>query len=168
MLDDELARLPEGADLPGETAFKLYDTYGFPLDLTQDALRETGRGVNTEAFDSAMEAQKAKARASWVGSGEQADAAIWFDIADKHGATEFLGYTDLVAEAEILALVEGTDRVAEAGQGAEVQVVLNQTPFYAEAGGQVGDTGTIEPDEATVSLPSGARRSAPTTPPRTC
>ncbi len=152
MLDDELAKLPEDADLPGETAFKLYDTYGFPLDLTQDALREKGRGVNTEAFDSAMEAQKAQARASWVGSGEQADAAIWFDIADRHGATEFLGYTELTAEAEILALVEGTDRVAESGQGAEVQVVLNQTPFYAEAGGQVGDTGTIETEEATVRV----------------
>ncbi len=152
MLDEELARLPEGADLPGETAFKLYDTYGFPLDLTQDALREKGRGVNTEAFDSAMDEQKAKARASWVGSGEQADAAIWFDVADKHGITEFLGYTDLAAEAEILAVVEGTARVAEAGKGAEVQVVLNQTPFYAEAGGQVGDTGTIEAGEAAIRV----------------
>ncbi len=152
MLDDELAALPDGTDLPGETAFKLYDTYGFPLDLTQDALREKGRGVNTEGFDSAMEAQKAKARASWVGSGEQADATVWFDVADRHGLTEFLGYADLTAEAEILAIVEGTGRVAEAGQAREVQIALNQTPFYAEAGGQVGDTGTIHAGDATLRV----------------
>ncbi len=152
MLDEEVARLPEGADLPGETAFRLYDTYGFPLDLTQDALREKGRGINTEGFTSAMSAQKAQARASWVGSGEMADAAIWFDIADRHGVTEFLGYEDLRAEGEVLALVTGTERVTEAGEGQEVQVVLNQTPFYAEAGGQVGDSGTIETDGATVTV----------------
>ncbi|SPJ22854.1 alanine--tRNA ligase [Palleronia abyssalis] len=152
LLDEELGRLPEGTDLPGETAFKLYDTFGFPLDLTQDALREKGRGVNTEGFDSAMAQQKAQARASWVGSGEQADAAIWFDVADKHGQTEFLGYTDLEAEGEILAVVAGTDRTGSGEAGTDVQVVVNQTPFYAEAGGQVGDTGTIETQDAVLQV----------------
>ncbi|CAM4368644.1 alanine--tRNA ligase [Palleronia rufa] len=152
LLDDELTRLPEGTDLPGETAFKLYDTFGFPLDLTQDALREKGIGVNTESFDSAMAAQKAQARASWVGSGEQADAAVWFDVADRHGMTEFLGYADLVAEAQVLAIVVGGERVAQAAAGTDVQVVTNQTPFYAEAGGQVGDAGTIETDGARIEV----------------
>ena len=107
LLDDELARLPEGADLPGEAAFKLYDTYGFPLDLTQDALREQGRSVDTAGFDAAMAEQKAKARAAWAGSGESKDAAIWYELAEKHGATEFLGYDTEEAEGQILALVEG-------------------------------------------------------------
>ncbi len=152
MLDDEVARLPEGADLAGETAFRLYDTYGFPLDLTQDALRERGRGVNTEGFESAMAAQKAKARASWAGSGEQADAAIWFDVAEERGPTEFLGYEHLEAEAEIIALASGTERVKTAAEGADMSLAVNQTPFYAEAGGQVGDTGTIETSGGTVEV----------------
>ena len=152
MLDEEAARLPEGESLAGETAFKLYDTYGFPLDLTQDALRERGRGVNTEGFDSAMAAQKAKARASWAGSGEQADAAIWFDVAEERGTTEFLGYEHLAAEAEVIALASDGERVKEAAEGADIQLVVNQTPFYAEAGGQVGDTGRIETAEATVEI----------------
>ncbi|KAF0675023.1 alanine--tRNA ligase [Profundibacterium mesophilum] len=143
MLDDELAQLPEGAELPGETAFKLYDTYGFPLDLTQDALREKGRGVNTESFTTAMDAQKAKARAAWSGSGEQADATIWFDIAERHGVTEFLGYETGEAEGQVLAIIRDGAPTEEAGTGDSVQVVTNQTPFYAEAGGQVGDTGSI-------------------------
>ncbi|HHC30180.1 MAG TPA: alanine--tRNA ligase, partial [Rhodobacterales bacterium] len=100
LLDDELAALPEDTDLPGETAFKLYDTYGFPLDLTQDALREKGRGVDTEGFDAAMAEQKAKARAAWAGSGEAADAAIWFDIAEDKGVSEFLGYDTEQAEGQ--------------------------------------------------------------------
>ncbi|SHJ16186.1 alanine--tRNA ligase [Wenxinia saemankumensis] len=141
LLDDEMAGLPEDQDLPGETAFKLYDTYGFPLDLTQDALRERGRGVNTEGFTSAMAEQKAKARAAWTGSGEVADQAHWYDIADRHGVTEFLGYETEEAEGQILALVQGNDGV-ESATG-DVQIVVNQTPFYAEAGGQVGDAGTI-------------------------
>ncbi|TDL83687.1 alanine--tRNA ligase [Palleronia sediminis] len=152
LLDDEVARLPDGTDLPGETAFKLYDTYGFPLDLTQDALREKGRGVNTESFDSAMAAQKAKARAAWVGSGETADAAIWYDVAEAHGITEFLGYDTLEAEASVLAIVVGADRVARAESGASVQIAVNQTPFYAEAGGQVGDTGSLATGDATVEI----------------
>ncbi|TRD15709.1 alanine--tRNA ligase [Palleronia caenipelagi] len=152
LLDDELSYLPEGHDLPGETAFKLYDTFGFPLDLTQDALRERGRGVNTQGFDSAMEAQKAQARASWVGSGEQANSAIWFELADAHGMTEFLGYDELTAEGSVLALVSGGARVSDAAEGANVQIVVNQTPFYAESGGQVGDSGIIESDSARVQV----------------
>ena len=143
LLDDELARLPEGADLPGEAAFKLYDTFGFPLDLTQDALREKGRAVQTEGFDAAMAEQKRMARAAWSGSGEAADATIWFELAEKHGVTEFLGYDTEEAEGQITALViDGTD-TAEAGEGAKVAIVVNQSPFYAESGGQVGDHGLI-------------------------
>ena len=134
LLDDELSDLPEGADLPGAAAFKLYDTFGFPLDLTQDALREKGRAVDLGGFEAAMAAQKAKARAAWTGTGEAADAAIWFDLAEKHGVTEFLGYETEKAEGQVLAVVP---------VGAQLQIVLNQTPFYAESGGQVGDTGTL-------------------------
>jgi len=151
LLDDELASLPEGAALPGEAAFKLYDTYGFPLDLTQDALREKGRTVETEGFDAAMAEQKAKARASWAGSGEAKDATIWYDIAEKQGVTEFLGYDTETAEGQIVALVADGGEVAEA-RGA-VSIVVNQTPFYAESGGQVGDQGIIrtETGEARVT-----------------
>ncbi|AGT09605.1 alanine--tRNA ligase [Paracoccus aminophilus] len=144
LLDDELAKLPEGANLPGEAAFKLYDTYGFPLDLTQDALREKGRAVDTAGFDSAMAEQKAKARAAWSGSGETADATIWFDLAEKHGASEFLGYDTEVAEGQILSLVQEGAGVEAATEGQTVQIVVNQTPFYAESGGQIGDTGLIK------------------------
>ncbi len=141
LLDEVLVDLPEGERLPGETAFRLYDTYGFPLDLTQDALRERAREVDTEGFDSAMEAQKARARANWSGSGEAANAAIWFDLSEKCGVTEFLGYDTETAEGQITALVlEGADVPSARG---EVQIVVNQTPFYAESGGQVGDTGLI-------------------------
>ncbi|MCH2078388.1 MAG: alanine--tRNA ligase [Rhodobacteraceae bacterium] len=143
LLEDEVSDLPEGADLPGEAAFKLYDTYGFPLDLTQDALREKGRAVETDGFDAAMAEQKAKARAAWAGSGEAADATVWFDVADKNGATEFLGYELEAAEGQITALVLGNDAAEEAKAGAKVQVALNQTPFYAESGGQVGDAGLL-------------------------
>ena len=141
LLDDELAKLPEGAALPGEAAFKLYDTYGFPLDLTQDALREKSREVETAGFDAAMAEQKAKARAAWAGSGEAADATIWYDIAEEKGVTEFLGYDTEEAEGQIVALVvDGADVASAKG---EVQIVVNQTPFYAESGGQVGDAGFI-------------------------
>ena len=143
LLDDELAELPDGANLPGEAAFKLYDTYGFPLDLTQDALREKGRAVDTDGFDSAMAEQKAKARAAWAGSGEAADLAIWFDIAEDHGATDFLGYDTEIAEGQMLALVKDGALVSALTEGETGWIVLNQTPFYAEAGGQVGDQGWI-------------------------
>ena len=143
LLDEEVAGLPDGADLPGETAFKLYDTYGFPVDLTQDALRERNRGVDLNAFEAAMDAQRVQARAAWAGSGESADASIWFDMAERHGATEFLGYDTEDAEGQILAVLRDFAEVEAAGEGDDVTLVLNQTPFYAEAGGQVGDTGTI-------------------------
>jgi len=141
LLDEELARLPDGADLPGETAFRLYDTYGFPLDLTQDALREMGRRVDTEGFDAAMAEQKAKARAAWAGSGEAADAAAWFDIAETEGPTEFLGYDTETAEGQIVAIVKDGKLANRLEEGEEAWVAVNQTPFYGEAGGQVGDTG---------------------------
>jgi alanyl-tRNA synthetase len=143
LLEDELARLPDGSPLPGETAFRLYDTYGFPLDLTQDALREKGRTVETAGFDAAMAAQKAKARAAWSGSGEATDDSLWFDLREEIGATEFLGYATEAAEGVIGALVTAGARAERATVGARAQVVANQTPFYAESGGQVGDTGTI-------------------------
>ncbi|MEE9389518.1 MAG: alanine--tRNA ligase [Paracoccaceae bacterium] len=143
LLDDELNKLSDGADLPGKAAFKLYDTFGFPLDLTQDALRERGRGVDIAGFDDAMSAQKTKARAAWSGSGATAQAAIWFDLAQEHGATEFLGYETQTAEAQVIALVQNGVSVASATKGDTVEVVVNQTPFYAESGGQIGDTGLI-------------------------
>ena len=143
LLDDELARIPDGADLPGEAAFKLYDTYGFPLDLTQDALREKGRSVDVAGFDAAMAEQKAKARASWAGTGEIGATRLWFELAEAQGTTEFLGYDTEKAEGQILSLVSGGNLVDDARTGAEVQVVVNQTPFYAESGGQVGDAGWI-------------------------
>jgi len=144
LLDDELGKLPESADLPGEAAFRLYDTYGFPLDLTQDALREKGRGLDTAGFDAAMEEQKARARAAWVGSGETADGEVWFDLAEKHGPTEFLGYETEKAEGQIVALVCAGVEVDSVGAGQTARIVVNQTPFYSEAGGQVGDTGVLK------------------------
>ncbi|MBO1078187.1 alanine--tRNA ligase [Roseomonas haemaphysalidis] len=144
MLADETARLGEGGTLPGDVAFKLYDTYGFPLDLTQDALRSEGRSVDVAGFETAMAEQKRRARAAWSGSGEAATETLWFDLKDKLGdASEFLGYSTERAEAEVLALVVNGAAVDKAATGAEVGVLLNQTPFYAESGGQVGDAGVI-------------------------
>ena len=143
LLTDELDRLPEGADLPGAVAFKLYDTYGFPLDLTQDVLREKSRVVDVQGFDAAMEEQKTKARAAWSGAGGTADAKIWFEIAEAHGVTEFLGYDTEIAEGQINALVRDGAEVGSAEVGTSVQIVVNQSPFYAESGGQVGDHGYI-------------------------
>ena len=142
LLDDEVAAL-DGKELPGETAFKLYDTYGFPLDLTQDALREKGMTVATAGFDAAMAAQKAQARAAWAGSGEAAESTVWYDVAETAGTTDFLGYDTETAEGQIVALVSGGERIEKAGEGQSVMIALNQTPFYAESGGQVGDTGLI-------------------------
>ncbi|MCA3454511.1 MAG: alanine--tRNA ligase [Rhodobacter sp.] len=159
LLDDELARLPEGGALPGEAAFRLYDTYGFPLDLTQDALREKGRAVDVEGFDAAMQDQKSKARASWTGSGETRDAAIWFDLSQAQGPTEFLGYDTETAEGEIRALVRDGAGIGGATQGETVQIVVNQTPFYAESGGQVGDAGVIRTDTGSARI-TDTRKSA--------
>ncbi len=143
LLDDELGKLPDGAALPGDAAFRLYDTYGFPLDLTQDALREKGRSVDTDGFDVAMAEQKAKARAAWSGSGEAADATVWFDVAESAGSTEFLGYDTEVAEGQIVAIVKDGALQTSLADGETGWVAVNQTPFYGEAGGQVGDTGTL-------------------------
>ena len=157
LLDDEVARLPQGSALPGEAAFKLYDTYGFPLDLTQDALREQGRTVDTAGFDAAMAEQKAKARASWAGSGETGDATIWFQIAEDHGVSEFLGYDTEIAEGQILALL--VDGAQAKTAGGKVQIAVNQTPFYAESGGQVGDAGVIR-TETGVAKVTDTRKAA--------
>ena len=152
LLDEEVARIPDGADLPGEAAFRLYDTYGFPLDLTQDALREMKRGVDIAGFEAAMAAQRAKARASWTGSGETGASRLWFELAEAEGPTEFLGYDTERAEGQILTLVADGTTVGDAQTGAQVQVVVNQTPFYAEAGGQVGDAGWIRTDTGLVEV----------------
>ncbi len=150
LLAEETARLPRGVPLPGEVAFRLYDTYGFPLDLTQDALKAEGRGVDIEGFERAMAEQRARARAAWAGSGEAATEAVWFDLREKLGATEFLGYTAEAAEAEIRAIVANGQPVNQARGGDEVAIILNQTPFYGESGGQLGDTGTIRTQDGLV------------------
>jgi alanyl-tRNA synthetase len=143
LLADEMARLPQTAPLPGEVAFKLHDTFGFPLDLTQDALREQGRAVDTAGFAEAMAEQRRRARAAWAGTGDAATERVWFDLKEKLGATEFLGYATETAEGVIGALVVAGAPVERAVAGTEVAMVLNQTPFYGESGGQVGDTGVI-------------------------
>ena len=143
LLDEETAELGEGASLPGEAAFKLYDTFGFPYDLTEDALRARGIGVERAGFDSAMALQKAAARAAWKGSGAAADGELWFDIAEREGATEFTGYASTEGEGRVVALVVGGKEVAQADAGQEVTVLTNQTPFYGESGGQAGDCGRI-------------------------
>lgn len=143
LLSDATATLGKGDSLDGETAFKLYDTYGFPLDLTQDALRSREIGVDLTGFNDAMQRQKAEARASWAGSGDKAQETVWFELKEKFGATEFLGYSSETAEGQVLALVQNGKLVDRADAGAEVQVVVNQTPFYGESGGQMGDAGEI-------------------------
>ena len=150
LLEDETSSLAPGAALPGEAAFKLYDTYGFPLDLTQDALRREGRSVDVAGFDAAMAAQKAAARAAWAGSGDAADESVWFDLRAEHGASEFLGYIHNSAEGVVQAIVDGGKPVETASAGDDVEIIVNQTPFYAESGGQVGDAGRITTDSGAV------------------
>jgi len=152
LLSDATENLVEGDRLDGETAFKLYDTYGFPLDLTQDALRQRGIAVDTDGFSAAMERQKAEARANWAGSGEAATETIWFGIKDKVGATEFLGYETESAEGVVAALVRDGAEVQSASEGEIVSVVVNQTPFYGESGGQQGDTGTISGEGFVITI----------------
>jgi alanyl-tRNA synthetase len=143
ILADETNGLGDGDVLSGAAAFKLYDTYGFPLDLTEDALRSRGISVDQTGFDAAMAAQKAEARKSWSGSGESATGAVWFGLADRLGATEFLGYETETAEGEITAILKDGAEVTSLAAGETGYVMLNQTPFYGESGGQVGDTGTV-------------------------
>jgi alanyl-tRNA synthetase len=143
LLDETTSGLGSGAKLPGETAFRLYDTFGFPYDLTEDALRARGITVDRAGFDTAMAQQKAAARAAWKGSGDAAAGEVWFDIAEREGASEFTGYTATSGEGQVVALVRGGAEVAAAAAGDEVIVLTNQTPFYGESGGQSGDMGTI-------------------------
>jgi alanyl-tRNA synthetase len=144
ILDEASKTLKQGDMFDGVTAFTLYDTYGFPLDLTQDALRPRGIGVDISAFTDAMEQQRAKARASWAGSGEAADQAVWFSLREKVGASEFLGYETETAEGVVAALVRDGKEVPALKKGESGAIVLNQTPFYGESGGQVGDTGVMK------------------------
>ena len=145
LLDDETRNFKAGDELSGATAFKLYDTYGFPLDLTQDALKSKNISVDTAGFNAAMEKQKAEARKNWAGSGDAGTEKIWFELQDKLGATEFLGYSVLKTDAQITALIQDNQLVEEI-RGGEFFLLANQTPFYGEMGGQVGDTGTIISD----------------------
>jgi len=147
LLDEEAGDLGAGDSLPGETAFKLYDTFGFPYDLTEDALRARGISVDRAGFEAAMAQQKAAARAAWKGSGQTADSEVWFDIAEREGATEFTGYTATIGEGVVVALVKDGKEVTEARTGEAVTVLTNQTPFYGESGGQMGDAGVISTNE---------------------
>ena len=143
LLDEATAGMQAGDVLPGQTAFKLYDTFGFPYDLTEDALRAQSFGVDRAGFDAAMAEQKRAARAAWKGSGAKASDDLWFDLVEEVGATEFTGYASDVGEGVVLALVKDGARVTKAAAGDAVDVIVNQTPFYGESGGQVGDAGTI-------------------------
>lgn len=152
LLEEATADLGEGDELAGDTAFKLHDTYGFPLDLTQDALRRRGITVDEVGFDEAMDAQKAAARASWAGSGDAADEVIWYKIREREGATEFLGYKNEKAEGVVQAIVIDGAEIQKAGKGEAVAIVVNQTPFYGESGGQTGDAGIISFEGGEVAI----------------
>ncbi|HEY4135741.1 MAG TPA: alanine--tRNA ligase [Alphaproteobacteria bacterium] len=152
LLEDETKKLSSGADLPGEVAFKLYDTFGFPYDLTEDALRAQGRKVARAGFDAAMEKQRQDARAAWSGSGEAATEKLWFEIRDAVGASEFLGYSTEVADGKVVALVADGARVNELKAGQDGSVIVNQSPFYGESGGQMGDVGVIKSDAADFTV----------------
>ena len=152
ILDEEISSLSKGDMLDGRTAFKLYDTYGFPLDLTQDALRNKGINVDLTGFENAMAEQKAIARKSWAGAGGSATDKVWFDVAEIAGATEFLGYKSQTAQAEVIALVKDGEIVDELAKGESGFVIFNQTPFYATSGGQVGDVGIIYADDISANV----------------
>ncbi|OZA91800.1 MAG: alanine--tRNA ligase, partial [Erythrobacter sp. 34-65-8] len=147
LLDEATGTMGEGDSLDGETAFRLYDTYGFPYDLTEDALRARGIGVDKAGFDAAMARQKAAARAAWKGSGQAADSEVWFDLAEREGGTEFTGYAATEGEGRVVALVRDGSEVQQASAGESVVVLTNQTPFYGESGGQTGDVGAISNSE---------------------
>jgi len=150
LLDDEVADLPEGGTLPGRVAFTLYDTFGFPLDLTKDILRGQGRTVDEAGYDKAMDEQKAKARKAWAGSGEAATESVWFELKEKVGATEFFGYETEKAEGVVTALVKDGKPVDSIAKGDTAIVIANQTPFYGESGGQMGDHGVLKTADGAV------------------
>ena len=158
LLDDATSALGAGDALDGRTAFKLYDTYGFPLDLTQDALRRRDIAVDVDGFNTAMEKQKAEARAAWAGSGEAADERIWFELREVHGATEFLGYDTEFAEGVVQAIVQEGATVDTVVAGSQVSLVVNQTPFYGESGGQLGDKGEIIFDSGAIRIADTKKR----------
>ena len=149
LLDEATGKLRDGADLPGDIAFMLYDTCGFPVDLTRDILRKQGRGIDEAAFDAAMQRQREQARQAWKGSGEKATDRVWFELGEKISATDFLGYETEQAEGEIQALVVDGEPVESAKTGSDVIVIFNQTPFYGESGGQAGDKGTLYAENGT-------------------
>ena len=146
LLEEATAPMAAGAELPGAVAFKLYDTFGFPYDLTEDALRAQGLSVDRAGFDAAMAEQKAAARAAWKGSGEKASDDLWYDLAEEQGGTEFIGYSGHDGDAQVVALVRDGARVDAAGAGDEIVILTNQTPFYGESGGQMGDAGRASND----------------------
>ncbi|MBX5161099.1 alanine--tRNA ligase [Rhizobium sp. NZLR8] len=158
LLSDATTDLGKGDMLDGETAFRLYDTYGFPLDLTQDALRAREIGVDISGFTDAMQRQKAEARSHWAGSGEKATETIWFELREKHGASEFLGYDTETAEGVVQAIVKDGAVAEEAKAGDKVQIVVSQTPFYGESGGQMGDTGVISSDHGKIEISDTQKR----------
>ena len=158
LLDDATASLSEGDELDGHTAFKLYDTFGFPLDLTQDALRRRNIGVDVDGFNTAMEKQKADARAAWAGSGEAADDRIWFEIREEHGSTEFLGYDTEIAEGVVQAIVVEGNAKDKANKGDSLSIVVNQTPFYGESGGQMGDKGVMRFEGGSIEITDVKKR----------
>lgn len=152
MLDEETSKISSGSKFPGDVAFKLYDTFGFPLDLTQDALRAQSIEVDKEAFETCMEKQRAAARAAWSGSGETATNVVWYDLVEEFGPTEFLGYELDQADAKIIALVKDGARVEEIKEGEKAQIITNQTPFYGESGGQTGDCGKLIFDDGLFTV----------------
>ncbi|WP_336945432.1 alanine--tRNA ligase [Asaia sp. HN010] len=158
LLEDETARVAEGGALPGDVAFKLYDTFGFPLDLTQDALRENGRTVDVAGFEAAMAEQRARARAAWVGSGDAAAETIWFDARERFGASEFLGYNSEKADAEVVLIARSGIESDSATLGDDVAILLNQTPFYGESGGQVGDHGVLAGEGLRIEITDTQKR----------
>jgi alanyl-tRNA synthetase len=158
LLDQETENLSAGGTLDGEIAFRLYDTFGFPLDLTQDVLRARDIAVDTDRFNAVMDRQRADARAAWSGSGEAVDEAIWFDLRDQFGATEFLGYTSTEAEGQVLAIIQNGQQVTSIADEAEAVIILNQTPFYGESGGQTGDAGQIAGENGQFTVTDTQKR----------
>ncbi len=157
LLDEATSGLKPGAVLPGDVAFRLYDTFGFPYDLTEDALKAQGLGVDRAGFDAAMAEQKTRARAAWAGSGASATDSLWFDLVERVGATDFIGYATTEAEGTVVAIVKDGVEVDSADAGDSITILTNQTPFYAESGGQVGDTGRISAGEALFEVTDTAK-----------